>query len=178
MAETLEQKVAETILQQAMKIKIGDKEYEAAPPSVATLILVSAAVSHLPRLSLDCEKIVSDSLAVAKDCRFLGDIAAILILGAKNIKEIVTTRETVCKSRLWGLWKHQVSVPVTKEIDRKSELSREILETYSPSQIHGLIARLLSRMELADFFALTTFLNDINLLRQTKVENETTACGQ
>lgn len=178
MAQTLEEKVADTILQQATKIKIGDKEYKAAPPSVATLILVSEAVSHLPQFKLDNDKIASESLAVAKDCRFLGDIAAILVLGARNITETVTTQHTVSKRRLWGLWTQKQTVSQTEEVDRKAILSKEILETYSPTQLHTLIASLLARMELGDFFALTTFLTDINLLRQTKVETETTASGQ
>lgn len=176
--ETLEQKVANTILQQATKIKIGDREYKAAPPSVATLILVSEAVARLPHIKLDDEHIATESLAIAKDCAVLGEIAAILILGARNITETVTTQETVSKKRLWGLWTQKRQVSVTKEIDRKAELSKELLENMSPVALHSLIATVLSKMELGDFFALTTFLTEINLLRQTKVENETTAFGQ
>lgn len=178
MAKTLEEKVAKTILQQATKVKIGDKEYTAAPPSIATLILVSEAVSHLPQMRLDESKIAQDSLAVAKNCKSIGDIAAILLLGARNITETITTQETQRKPCFWGLFYRTVKVSVIKEIDRKAKLSKELLETLSPSEIHALIATCLSQMELGDFFALTTFLTDINLMRQTKVENETTASGQ
>ena len=66
---TLEEKAADTILQRAAKVKIGGTEYEAAPPSIATLILVSEAVSRLPQRKLDDKSIVSECLAVAKDCR-------------------------------------------------------------------------------------------------------------
>ena len=60
----------------------------------------------------------------------------------------------------------------TREIDRKAELTRELLETQSPRELFNLTARLLKRMQIADFFGLTTFLTEINLLRQTKVEEE------
>ncbi len=178
MAQSIESKVANTILQQATKIKVGDKEYKAAPPSVATLILVSEAVSHLPNFVFDEEKVASTSLAIAKDCRILGDIAAILLLGARNITEIVTEQQTRTKRRLWGLWNHKQTITVTREVNRMKELSKELLETLSASELHAAVATMLSQMELGDFFALTTFLTDVNLMKQTKVENETTASGQ
>ncbi|WP_302121402.1 hypothetical protein [uncultured Duncaniella sp.] len=180
MAENLETKVASTILQQATKIKIGDKEYKAAPPSIATLILVSEAVSHLPHFEFDTEKVASTSLAIAKDCRILGDIAAILLLGARNITEVRTERETRTKRRLWGLWHQKQTVTVTREVNRMKELSKELLENLSASELHTAIASMLTQMELGDFFALTTFLTEVNLMKQTKakVEMETTASGQ
>ena len=170
MDKTIEQQVAETILQKVTDVKIGDKTYSVAPPTTATLILVSEAVSQLPHLKLDEKNIVGEVLSVARDCRVLGDVAAILILGAKGLTESVTRRRRV----FWPFY----SVSVTETIDRKAELSREILDNYSPSELHNLIASLLKGLDLGDFFGLTTFLTEVNLLRQTKVGNETTAFGQ
>lgn len=170
MAKTIEQKVAETILQKATEVKVGDKTYNVAPPTTATLILVSEAVSQLPHLRLDDKNIVGEVLSIAKDCRVLGDVAAILILGAKGLTETVTRRKRALLPFNRGI--------VTETIDRKAELSRELLENYSPSALHNLIASLLSGMDLGDFFGLTTFLTEVNLLRQTKVETETTVSGQ
>lgn len=179
MEPTIEQQVAKTLLQQATEVKIGDKTYTAAPPSVATLILVSEAVSRLPHRSLDKSNIVSECLAIAKDCRFLGDVAAILLLGARHINSQASTPQTAPQSpikRFFGRLFHRQTgeTPLT---DRQ-RLSNELLEEMSPAQLHGLIAALLQGMELADFFALTTFLTEVNLTRQTKVEtNGTTAFG-
>lgn len=170
MAKTIEQQVAETILQRATEVKVGDKTYHVAPPTTATLILVSEAVSQLPHLRLDDKNIVGEVLSVAKDCRVLGDVAAILILGAKGLTDTVKRR----KRFAWFSRRAEV----TETIDRKAELSRELLENYSPSALHNLIASLLSGMDLGDFFGLTTFLTEVNLLRQTKVETETTVSGQ
>lgn len=176
--KTVEQQVAETILQKTDEITVGGKTYTVAPPSTATLILVSEEVSRLPHLVLDPEKVVEESLAVAKDCLPLGNIAAILILGAKNIKTTVKTRQTKEKRYLWGLIRRHVSVDVEQVYDRKAELAKELLEDYSPKSLNMLIGGLLHKMELGDFFGLTTFLTEINLLRPTKVVTEATASGQ
>lgn len=173
MAKTLEEKAADTILQRAAKVKIGGKEYEAAPPSIATLILVSEAVSRLPQRKLDDKSIVSECLAVAKDCRPLGDIAAIMILGARHINDKTNDPHTEPKG-----WFRRLFSRKSNTVTKKEALAQEIIDTYTPSELHGLITMLLQRMDLADFFALTTFLTEVNLLRQTKVETGTTAYGQ
>lgn len=173
MAKTLEEKAADTILQRAAIVKIGGKEYEAAPPSIATLILVSEAVSRLPQRKLDDKSIVSECLAVAKDCRPLGDIAAIMILGARHINDKTNDPHTGQKG-----WFRRLFSRRSKTVTKKEALAQEIIDTYTPSELHGLITMLLQRMDLADFFALTTFLTEVNLLRQTKVETGTTAYGQ
>lgn len=176
--KTIEEKVADTILQKEVEVKVGGKKYKAAPASTATLILASEAVSRLPEINLDPEKVVEESLSVARECRPLGDIAAILILGAKNLTETVKARQTVEKRRLWGLVKWTEEIEVEQVIDRKAELAKQILEDLSPRALNLLVAQLLQKMELGDFFGLTTFLTEINLMRPTKVETKTTASGQ
>ena len=171
---TLEQKAADTILQKAAKVNIGGKEYEAAPPSIATLILVSEAVSRLPHHKLDDKNLVLESLNVAKHCKVLGDVAAILILGARHFNDRQNDPHKESKG-----WFRRLFCGKSKQAQRTQgeTLSQEILETCSPRELYDLIAMLLQRMDLADFFALTTFLTEVNLLRQTKVETETTAFG-
>jgi hypothetical protein len=159
--DTLEQKTANAILQQPVEVQIGQKIYQVAPPSTATLILASAAVSTLPKVSLDSENIASESLRIAKDCEVLGEIIAILILGAKGLTE---TR------RSFGGLK-------TTSIDRKVTLSKEILTELTPKQLSDMLGKLLAGMELAFFFATTNSLIEINLLRKTR-EAATTASGQ
>lgn len=174
----MEQRVAETILQKEEEITVCGRTYRVAPPTTATLILASEAVSRLPKTKLDPQRVVEESLSVARECRPLGDIAAILILGAKNLTETVKTRQTVEKRRLWGLVKWTEEVEVEQVIDRKAELSKEILECCSPKALNLLVGSLLQKMEIGDFFGLTTFLTEINMLRPTKVETPTTASGR
>jgi hypothetical protein len=67
---------------------------------------------------------------------------------------------------------------VEEVIDRKAELAQELLEELTPAELYDLTVTVLQRMNLTDFFGLTTFLIEINLMRQTKVETEATAPGQ
>lgn len=177
MSENIEKKVAKEILQQPEEIKVGDKVYKAAPPSAATLILVSEAVSRMPKIKLDTEKIVDEALSVGKDCRPVGEIIAIMILGAKGLTETRKSIKTVEKRRFWGIIKEREQMEVEEHIDHKAALAKSLLEDLTPRELHNLAARLLQRSQVADFFGLTTFLIEINLLRQTR-EVETTASGQ
>lgn len=177
MPENIETKVAQTILQQPEEITVGDKVYKAAPPSAATLILASEAVARMPKIQLNTERIVDEVLAIGKDCRPMGEIVAIMILGAKGLTETRKTVKTVEKRRFWGLIKEAEQVEVEEVIDHKTALAKSLLEDITPRALHNLAARLLQRSQVADFFGLTTFLTEINLLRQTR-EVETTASGQ
>ena len=149
MNKTIEQTVAETILEQPFEVKVGEKSYQVASASTATLILVSEA----------------------KDCRILGDIAAILILGAKNITEKKKVPQIKEKRYLCGLIRRPYTVEVEITIDKKAELAKELLEDVSPRELNLIVSQILSRMQIADFFGLTTFLVELNLLHPRKVEN-------
>ena len=183
---TIEQRVGDAILQQPRKFTIGTETLTVAPPSVATLILASEEISLLPTDVLDENNIIGECLSIAKRCKPLGDIAAILILGAKNLTEKGIEREEqekeveeiVYKSYLWGLFKRPQKVVVKRNvivekeviIDRKAELSEKLLMNYSPKSLHLLCADIIKEFQLGDFFGLTTFLIRTNLLHPTKVE--------
>lgn len=192
MSETIEQKVSETILQKMQEVTIGGATYQVAPPTTSTLILASEHISKLPSIKLDGDKILVETLYIAKDCRVLGDIVAILILGAKGLTEIVKVPEIVEKTiekivyeeYLYGLIKRPkiitetISETVEKEvtIDRKAELAKKLLDEIPPLELNDLMAVLLRKMQISDFFGFTTSLIEINLLRQTR-EVGTTAFG-
>lgn len=169
MAERLEQKVSQTILQKPVELTIGGEIYQVSPPSTATLILASELICELPVVKLDENDILIETLYIAKDCKVLGDILAVLILGAKNLK---TTKEITQKS-FWRLIEKKTVV----EIDSQKELAEKLLLNLSPRELNNLLAELLKKMHIADFFGLTTSLLEINLLRRTR-EVEMTASGQ
>jgi hypothetical protein len=177
MDKNIETKVAKTILQEPEEVVIGDTTYRVANPSTATLILMSEAVAKMPQVNLTAEKVVDESLYIAKDCRIEGEIVAIMILGAKGLMETRKVRHTEEKRRLWGLWKQRYEVETEETINHKAILAKKLLEDVSPRELMNITSRLLQGMQIADFFGLTTFLIEINLLRQTKV-GETTASGQ
>ena len=163
--KTIEQRVAETILQKPEEITVGSKTYRVAPPSTATLILASEAVSRFPQLTLDKERVMEDTLANARHCGIIGDILAILILGGKAVRE-----DSERPRKRW----------LRRREGRKERLARELLEELSPHELQDLAVRLLQGIQVSDFFGLTTFLNTINQTRPTKAEvvNATTAFGQ
>lgn len=190
---TIEKKVADTVLQKPIEETIGGEIYQIAPPSCATIILASELVAQLPILQLNPENIASETLYVAKDCRVLGDVLAVLILGAKGLTETITIPETVEKTvekivydeYLFGLIKRPKKIIVTVSetvektvvVDKQAELAEKLLLDVGPSEMRSAVARLLDRLEIGDFFGFTTSLLEINLLRQTR-EVITTAYGQ
>jgi hypothetical protein len=173
---TIEQQVAGTLLEREDTITYRDREYTIAPPSVATLVLASEVVSKLPHVKLDEEHVVEDSLRIAKDCTLLGDLAAVLLLGAKHIDDKVKSPQIEEKRLLWGLFR--IHRNTQKTITRREQLAKELLEELTPTELGNLLARVIQKMQIADFFGLTTFLTEINLTRPTKVETEATASGQ
>lgn len=166
--DKIEQQVAGTILQKTIEVHVGDMVYEAAPASTATLILVSGLASQLPTVQLSEENVLVETLSIAQDCRVLGDILAVLILGAKGLKE---TREVI-EPKLFGLWSKKKTVV----IDKQAELADILLKELSPRSLNSLMVELLTSMEIADFFGLITSLLEVNLLRQTR-EVGTTVSG-
>lgn len=168
--QTIESKVASAILERPIaSIELDGVEYKIAPPSIATLILVSEIVSTLPQLKpVSSDKIVPSVIHNAKNFRALGDIVAVLILGAKGLTETKTRK--VVKSRLFGLIKTETEETVT--IDKRAELAKIVLDNIRPSVMLNIIIKRLTDMEVGDFFGITTSLSEINLLNPTKeVEN-------
>lgn len=166
--ETIEQKVSRAILEKPVgEIEIEGRVYQIAPPSIATLIEVSEVVSTLPIVeSVAQEKVFITSLRYAKGFRPLGDIAAILILGAKNLKETKTIRTRKKKFGIPYGWREE-----TKEIDRKAELSKLILENVRPTVLFDCVVKRLQDMEITSFFAIITSLAGANLIEPTKRDN-------
>ncbi len=170
MAETIEQKLAQAVLQLPIEINVGTEKYTIAPPSVATLILASEAVSRLPHIKLDPNKVVEEALCVAKECRPIGEVVAILILGARHLEETVVRREKKPHRLLWGLIKWETEQETEVRINKKEELTDKLLDSLTPEQLYLLLAQILTKMQIQDFFGLTTFLTEVNLLRPTKVD--------
>ena len=124
-------------------------------------------------MKLETEHLAEDSLYAARECRILGDIVAIMLLGARHITEVQKVVRTQEKRLFWGLLRYKRTREEEVTVDRKAELAKTLLEELTPRDLHNLTAQLLQRMQLADFFGLTTFLIEINLTRPTRevVEN-------
>lgn len=178
---TIEQSVADAILQHRSSIEIDGKAYEIASPTPATLILVSALISTLPRIEKNPKDILQEVLRTAKDYSIIGEIAAILILGAKRVEEkcIVETDEFIIKKVFsWRKLKYKsVAKKTAKEVLEKDALSHALLYNCNIDVISKIIATRLKDMQVSSFFAVTTSLYEVNLISPTK-EVEMTASGQ
>jgi hypothetical protein len=168
----IEKKVADTILQKPYKVEVGGVTYEVAPPSIATLVIVSSLIAKLPQVNLNEKNILLETLKVAKDCSLLGDIVATLILGADNLEE----ERVIVQKRLFGIIREEVKI----KIDNQHILSDKILKKLTPRQVNNTTVEILNRMEVGDFFGLTASLIEVNLTKPTKQVGiaEMTVSGQ
>lgn len=160
--QTIEQQVAGAILQRPQEIAIGKHAYRYPRPTLGTLILVSEEISKLPDVHFDENgSIVVETLKHARKYKGLYRVISTLLLGSKrlahshNIFHNLRTRRT------------------------QRRLERGIADELSPSEAKALLVGLLEQIECADFFAVTTFLQEISVTKpRRKVETKTTASGQ
>lgn len=156
----IERKVADAILEKKVgTLEIEGKQYNIAPPSIATLILVSEIVAGLPIVEkVDNKQIVYSVLHYAKDFKALGEMAAILILGAKECKR---SEKKPCFYRIRHFFGYEYK-------PTKDELAEIILQNVRPTVLFDVIIQRLKDMEVSSFFAITTSLSEANILKPTK----------
>jgi hypothetical protein len=184
MKKTIEQKTGDAVLQRSEDFICDGERFPTSAPCLETLIIASEHISLLPAMPISFEgenAMFNAALFLAKDCRPLGDICAVLILGAKNLKTVRTIRETiVVKPKGFWPWQKEITRVVESEIeiDNVKILSQKLRLNYLPSALHDLMKEELRKMEVSDFFGLSTSLIEINLLQQTRGVEETTASGE
>lgn len=172
--ENIEQEVADAILQRPSSyLTIKGVAYAIAPPTPATLILISELVSTLPEMDTsDGNNILHEVLHKAKDAGVIGKIVATLILGAKRILQCNTVkikRKKAVKRFHW-MKMRKVTAYVTyeeevKEVDYLADL---VMQNCSCHVLYNVVIKRLADMQIGDFFGLTTSLSGANLLKSTK----------
>lgn len=172
--ETLEKKVTDAILQRSSdSLEFAGNVYPIAPPTPATLILISEQIAEMPEVRLDTDNLLFEVLNKAKHCKAIGKIAVTLILGAKRINEHRRiTVEKVVPHRVFAWkklrWKTVYYKKVRVEVDELEHLSTLILEECSNKTLREVVTKRLNNMQISDFFGLTTSLSEANLLKRTK----------
>ena len=173
--KTLEQHVVDTILQRkTTSLEIDGRTYEIPAPTPATIMLVSEETSKMPLINKETKSIFLETLRTARDCKAIGRIAAILVLGAKRIRE--NHQVVISETKKWN-WRR---FRFTKHQETRSELdfvAMRIMEDITPATLNETITKRHMEMQRGDFFGLTTSLSEINTLARTK-EVEQTAPGQ
>lgn len=158
MSRTVEQKVAETILQETFKVQVGTKEYAVRPISYGTLIRISAIISTLPPIENE-ENIFAGALRYGAHADKLAEIVALCILNRRDVSPRYTRKHLMGRELL------EPGV---------NELKQEILYNCTIGEVGSIIRTIFSKMELADFFGVMVSLSGVNLIAETA----TTASGQ
>lgn len=153
--KTLEEKVSSLLSDTPESITIGGKTYTIAPPTLAKLARISSEVSKLNIRTIDPERLAQEAIREATHSRQIAECLAVMLEEPPRPK----------------LFKFFPKVG-------KKRLAEELFHTLTPSQANLLLSHVLQHLELGDFFALSTFLQGINVTHRTKVENSTTALGQ
>lgn len=164
----MQAKAAATILERKLaQVKIGDGTYAIAPPSIATLIMLSEIASGLPQGGeVKAENILQWVVSNAKDYKALGELAAVLVLGAKAIMEDEELGQQASKKGV-SLFNR----PSSRDMKRgtlRQEMAKKILREVSPAQLSEIIAKAFGSLELGDFFGITTSLGAVSILTPSK----------
>jgi hypothetical protein len=154
----IEEKTAKVILQKKEKVTINNNTYEVEQPTTATLILISEQLAKLPNEDLDKENIIGSVLSNVQHGENIARSFAIMILGAKQIEKT---------SIIDKLFK-------TSKLER---LTKEILHFEIKKYVSEYV-RVMSSMQVQDFFMLITFLKEVNLTKETRKVIKTTVHGQ
>lgn len=164
-AQGVESKAAASILQTPRHIEVGDTTYEVARPKVATLIAASEYIAAMPTVKVkEVTNAITTGLAVASASAPLGDIIALLILGAKEARK---PAGHLSRLRRW----------LGMKVETKREvMARKVLDDMEPAQMMEAYKTLLSNAQLSFFLSIIISLSEINILRPTT--NATTASGQ
>lgn len=151
----IEQIIGEAILQDTIEIKLRGKVYNIGKPTTSTIIEVSKYVSRFPVIPIlkDEKKELEFVLAYAKDCGMLGNLAAVLLLGKKNM---ITTKKFL------GI--------TYKKINNVKILAEVLLDDFSSEELSLITAEALGAQRVGFFLDTITTLNGANLLRKTKVD--------
>lgn len=168
--QTIESKVASTILEKPIsEIEIDGVSYKIAPPSIGTIILISEIISQFPVVgNVPKDQKLNSVLHYAKDFKKLAELAAVLILGAKGLTENRMKEVKYVRRRFFGLMKFTETKMVEEVIDRKKELAEAISKNIGPRELYDTIVNRLSELEVDYFFAITTSLSEVNIIKPTR----------
>ena len=157
MKKTLEQNVADIILQNKEEIKIGEKTFNVPQPVTSTLIEVSKYISFLPEMKIsdDVEEVLAEVLRYAHESDSFADILAIMMLGRKRLTETVIERKYLIFRK-------------TKVVNNQAIVKDWLLDNFNSDELYQLMSELFKMLKVDFFLAITTFLKEVNLTKKTK----------
>lgn len=159
----MEEKVAQTLLEEPTTIIIGGEAYKVAPPSIITLVRASKYISKIPADTISEGNIFGSIIHNAEEYENIAWAVAVILLGNRFT-------ETV-HPPFWQFWKR-------KKIITQGEVLANKLTKAPVSEISEAFFKALGQMDIRSFFVISTSLKGMMITKPTKeVENETIVSG-
>ena len=159
----MEEKVAQTLLEEPTTVTIGGEAYKVAPHSIFTLVRASKYFSKIPTDTINEGNILVSIIHNAEEYENIAWAIAVILLG-KKFTEIVTYPK-------WQFWRKK------KNITRGELLAKKLINT-PITEVSAAFFKVLGQIDIRAFFVITTSLKGMMITKPTKeVENETTASG-
>ena len=159
----MEEKVAQTLLEEPTTIIIGGEAYKVAPPSIITLVRASKYISKIPTDTISEGNIFGSIIHNAEDYENIAWAISVIVLG-NDFTEV----ETYPK---WQFWKRK------KSITKGENLVKKLMKA-PITEVTDAFFKVLAQIDIRAFFVITTSLKGMMITKPTKeVENETTASG-
>ena len=159
----MEEKVAQTLLEEPTTVTIGGEAYQVAPPSIFTLVRASKYISKIPTDTISEGNIFGSIIHNAEDYENIAWAISVIVLGNE-----FTEVETYPK---WQFWKRK------KSVTKGENLVKKLMKT-PITEVTDAFFKVLGQIDIRAFFVITTSLKGMMITKPTKeVETETTASG-
>ena len=159
----MEEKVAQTLLEEPTTVTIGGEAYQVAPPSIFTLVRASKYISKIPTDTISEGNIFGSIIHNAEDYENIAWAISVIVLG-NDFTEV----ETYPK---WQFWKRK------KSVTKGENLVKKLMKT-PITEVTDAFFKVLGQIDIRAFFVITTSLKGMMITKPTKeVENEMTAYG-
>ncbi len=159
----MEEKVAQTLLEEPTTVTIGGEAYKVAPPSIFTLVRASKYISKIPTDTINETNILGSIIHNAEEYENIAWAIAVILLG-NHFTEVVTYPK-------WQFWRK------TKNITKGEMLAKKLINT-PITEVSAAFFNMLAQMDIRPFFVISTSLRGMMITKPTKeVENEMTASG-
>lgn len=149
--QTVERKLADTILEKEFIIKVGNREYNFRIPTLATMFEISALISEGSGIKIDLEEdVLNQVLLKSKDCKNLPKIMATMIMGVRHPDE----RDKKYKKEF-------------------NDLTDYILYNITPTEWFDIFEKCLAKTEVGPFARVMHFLSENRITKSTKTIDRT-----
>ena len=137
----MEEKVAQTLLEEPTTVTIGGEAYQVAPPSIFTLVRASKYISKIPTDTISEGNILGSIIHNAEEYENIAWAISVILLG-KDFTQIVTYPK-------WQFWRKK------KNITKGELLAKKLINT-PITEVSAAFFKVLGQIDIRAFFVITT----------------------